>query len=211
MSNKKRWSKSECLLRYISGDRITLKALSELSGVPESTLKKWSAGSNGEAPWYQQRQEFFASVESKARDKSAATLSDVLADQMNEMAIAHFETYKMCREVATLKLRFILEHLQQAHKPIQHPELSESEKANMEDQMKAASLEKLNLSALNILSIVVDRAIRGERMSLGMEYDDINKAIAAVERTGLQVIIPDDATLAKLVGGSQSTSATLTT
>jgi hypothetical protein len=41
---------------------------------------------------------------------------------------------------------------------------------------------------LNALSLIVDRSIKGEREARGMKFQDINEAIKAVRRAGLEVV-----------------------
>lgn len=63
-------------------------------------------------------------------------------------------------------------------------------------------ISALDVAALNLLHLIVDRAIKGERL----DYEGINKAVETIERVGLQVVVKDDTPLTRLLLGESANS-----
>lgn len=64
-------------------------------------------------------------------------------------------------------------------------------------QAQGEAIRDSDVLDLQALTNVVDKCIRGERMVLGAEYEDLNKAVAAIVRAGLEVKVPDDRVVAQ--------------
>jgi hypothetical protein len=108
--------------------------------------------------------------------KAIAKTSEKLSDQISDLAMSQFQGYSLLREIS-------LTYLNQISDRLSHPETA------------AEQLAQLNPLALNLWSLIIDRSIKGERAVLGLEYEDLNKAIAAVERAGFEVRVPPNMTL----------------
>jgi hypothetical protein len=192
------WDQSQCEERYIQGAEISLEALHRLSGVPFSTLRRWSS----KGQWVRKRGDYQSRLSQETREKTIQKTSDRLSDELSELAIEHLNAYKLCRKIATIKGAWMLEQLEQSLSPLQpHPEVSESESSELAEKQAESAIAKLDIMSLNVLNLVIDRSVRGERLSTGMDFENINKAISTIEQAGLKVSVKDNETLAELVVG----------
>jgi hypothetical protein len=171
---QKPWTKEQCRDRYIRGTRISVPELVELSGCAEGSIRRW-ASKDPDGTWKEQRDLYLAQQRSQTDLKAIAKTSEKLADEISDIVASHFRGYRVLREISMTRLDFINDCLK-------HPETAG-------EQM--ASLNPLNI---NYWSLVFDRSVRGERVALGLEYEDLNKAIAAVERAGFEVRVPPNMT-----------------
>lgn len=178
------WSREQCRDRYVRGSKIGLRTLAEQSGRSLGTLGGWSS----EDDWQVQREQFQDKKRSRTDEKIVEQVSQAIAEEAADVAAEHFNAHRSARKIAEFYLNAVSAQL----KRLTHPEM-------LEEALKAVSP-----LSLNFISLTLDRSIQGERQALGMEYDDINKAIAAIERTGLKVVAPDDATLERLLTGQES-------
>jgi hypothetical protein len=192
------WSKEECERRFIQGEKITLPALSKASTVKLSTLKTWST----KGQWIAKRETFRAELAVATHEKTIDALSTKLAD----LEITHATAYATIRDCAmakvnALKVRIDLVAKQAKLMPGIATESLGDEAVQSERQAQATAqgdaIRDSDVLDLQALTNVVDKCIRGERMVLGAEYEDLNKAVAAIVRAGLEVKVPDDRVVAK--------------
>lgn len=202
------WTQAQCEQRYVEGPKISISKLSEWSEVPIGTLNRWST----QEQWKQRRTNYQERLTEQTREKTVAKVSDAISDELSQLTLEHLEAYRICRQIATIKASFVLKKLKKAAQDLEqipsavpHPEVPDNLAVEFREAVRDAemahSLYGLDMAMLNALSLVIDRSVRGERMAASLEYEDINRAIAAVERTGLRVVIPDHATLKKLYPG----------
>jgi len=196
----KPWSKEQCELRYVEGEKITIDQLSLLSDRPTPTLRRWAKADS----WRIHRTAFHADVARQTREKTVEKLSDELSDVLSVTSSEHLESYRVCRQLAMMRGRFLMKQIEPAFRA---GSLSENPDADpLAAEALAAiqldAIQKLNPAELNLVSLIVDRCVRGERMVAGLEYESVNAAIAACEKAGLEVKVPPDAVLAQF-GSSQ--------
>jgi hypothetical protein len=196
---KQQWSKDECRDRYVRGAKIGLRELSHLSGRALSVLAKWSQQEN----WTSQREQYQNNLRSQTDQQAIAKTADKLSDQLSEMAIEHYHSYRGGRRIADFLLQRMtakIEALESSHPEMREPEaLRESLQSLIKDS---------NPAVLNQLTQAIDRCVKGERTVLGLEYEDLNKAIAAVEKAGLEVRIPPNVTFIQDISQLQPNSST---
>uniref|UniRef100_B8HN10 Uncharacterized protein n=1 Tax=Cyanothece sp. (strain PCC 7425 / ATCC 29141) TaxID=395961 RepID=B8HN10_CYAP4 len=183
MSESNQWSREECRNRYVRGEKISLRELSRLSSRALGLLGRWCK----EDGWTEQREQYQTEQRSEIDKKTIERTSSKISEFLSELSLEHAQAYRTPRRIAEFILRQVeskIEALESTHPEMQDPDaLRESLKALIQDSHPAT---------LNLLSQVIDRCVRGERMVSGAEYDDINKAIERIERTGLEVYLPDD-------------------
>jgi hypothetical protein len=183
---KQQWSKDECRDRYVRGAKIGLRELSNLSGRALSVLAAWSR----EDGWTSQREQYQNTLRTQTDQQAIAKTADKLSDQLSEMAIEHYKSYRGGRRIADFLLQRMtakIEALESSHPEMREPEaVRESLQSLIKDSHPAV---------LNLLTQIIDRCVKGERMVTGAEYEDMNKAIAAVERAGFEVRVPPNMTL----------------
>ncbi|MBE9033127.1 hypothetical protein IQ266_25650 [filamentous cyanobacterium LEGE 11480] len=184
-----RWTKEECRTRYVQGAKISFARLSGLSAVPLGTLKTWTK----QERWSKQRNDFQAQVRGKADAKAIDGQSNDLA----VLEIEHVSAYSTLRRVAMAKVEAINVRINQAAaeikliKGIDTASLGPRAVQEEQDAKAAARGEAVRdheVVDLQALTNIVDRCIKGERMILGAEYEDLNKAVLALTRQGLRVI-----------------------
>ncbi|BAU13776.1 hypothetical protein LEP3755_43170 [Leptolyngbya sp. NIES-3755] len=192
----RRWSEAECLRWFVEREKGSLNQLSELSGVPETTLKRWRSTGKWVSKRKQFQSELYQQIEAKTIDKA----SDELAEQWAKLSIEHLSGFQICRKIAEIKVRYIQRQLEalRIEEDLQRSLGADVSQIEAEQEQK---MSEISLDALNTCSIVIDRCVKGERLVLSMEYLDLNRAIAAVERTGLQVVAPNISVMQELKNG----------
>jgi hypothetical protein len=100
----KPWPESVCRDRYVEGDRVGLRQLSEMSGVPFRTLAYWSKNSD----WTKQRETFCVTVATKAQRKSLERVSDELADRSTELVKAHLKALENQRTISARFFEYVM-------------------------------------------------------------------------------------------------------
>lgn len=207
MTKKRKWTKDECERRYVHGAKISLNALSKESGVNYSTLKSWSSGGQ----WKTKREEFQVDLNQAAREKTIDKLSTDLA----QLEIDHVNDYSTLRGCAMAKVKALkarLDRVAEQAKRVDGIDMSSlgedvvREEAQAQAEAQGDAIRDSDVLDLQALANVVDKCIRGERMVLGAEYEDLNKAVAAITRAGLEVKAPNGKVLAQLAHGQASES-----
>lgn len=194
--DQRKWSESECMAWFIRQDRGKLTELSELSGVPYGTLKRWRKSGD----WVRRRAEYRAELAQELHTRAIdQTSKSLLQDWKNLEALAreHFEALRLCRELVEQRLRIVESDVE----ALQTKAQLQSSLGLSTEQIDNQIVERVDLGALLSMSQTLDRCIRGERLCLSMEYLDLNNAIARIESTGLKVIAPNDATLREVERG----------
>lgn len=195
------WTQQDCEKRYVEGEEITLKELADLSKVPLSTLKKWSAKGH----WQTVRSNFQKQLTQQTREKTIEKTSDRLSDELSELTLEHIEAYRICRLIACIRGKHVLKKLEAAF-PDSDEESDDPVAAEFAEVRKTEALQTIDVSVLNFLSLVIDRSVRGERLAAGLDYEHLNKAMATIEQAGLQVVVKDNSLLTKLVAGRDTGS-----
>lgn len=164
-SLEKPWSREECRDRYVQGRQVSLRELAELSGVSFKTIAEWSRFD----AWVEQRRR----VQNEIRAKTDALVGDAIAASNAERLKAHLKAYQ---DVADLGLSLIGLAQQCAN-----------DLAN--DKNKSVNPYQLQAlaSSSSQAASVVKTAIDGQRQALWMDLENINHAIAVVEKHGYHV------------------------
>lgn len=175
-----RWNQKECSEWFVSARKPDLSELSRISNVPFSTLKRWRSVSG----WVQLRSEFQDRLSAQSREKAIEKSADLRSDLYAQLEREHLDAYTMVRHIATIRAG----QLRQKYVALQlKDELSDTE-------VKAMAID---LKELEICAAVIDRCVRGERLVVSAEYADLNKAVEAVTRVGLKIVVPSDSSLLK--------------
>lgn len=170
---KKPWSREQCRSHYVHYEgRIDYRTLAEHSGVTLGTVKRWST-QDSDGSWVDQRDRHQANLRSEIDKKVIEKTSEIFGSELAELAEEHYRLHKSARSVAAFYFE-AKEHL-----------LRKARSTGLEALVK--ELEKTNSKDLNNFSLVLDRHTKGERVATGLEYEDLNKAIAAVNRAGYEV------------------------
>jgi len=103
----------------------------------------------------------------RVAERTAATVADVQAE--------HAQNYRTFRDLVMLKLN-VMTHQCTPDQPFEHLE---------------ANLGKINAMTLNFLSLVLDRCVKGERIALGLDYENFNTAIKTLTTAGFEVVVPE--------------------
>jgi hypothetical protein len=184
----KKWDKAQCERRYVEGDRIILEALASLSGVPISTIKRWSAAGG----WEQQRAIYQDTLQGDIRVKTGEELSGLLSQLSHE----HMEAYQTVRRIVTAKAQRLLEILSKDLTLAQlHQEISSD--PSLPEEMRDRAMKQFDSAEIGAMARTIDICIRGERLVAGLDYESVNAAIAACEKAGLEVKVPVGAILAQ--------------
>jgi hypothetical protein len=227
----KPWGRDQCRDRYVRGSEISYPQLSKASGVPQGTINRWAKGNSGKS-WKVQRQEFLLREQSETDQKTITSRSDLKgaiasahetaqAEAIEELNITlkdltkeHFESYREVRNTAAFMLSNYSRMVRELTDPdldlsALHPDIAlEVQKKRLEYMVDPAKFMKtISLNALTAIAQIIDLCVRGERVSTGAEYEDINKAIRLIKRCGLEVNVPKDADLIKLSTGQATHGA----
>jgi hypothetical protein len=188
----KKWSKEQAERRYIEGDRITLEALAALSGVPISTIKRWSAAGG----WEQQRAIYQDGLQGDIRAKTADKLSEELSGLLSQLSQEHMEAYQTVRRIVTAKAKRLLEVLSKDLTLAQlHQQISAD--PSIPEELREKAMKQFDTGEIGHMARTLDICIRGERLVAGLDYENVNAAIAACEKAGLEVKVPVGAILAQ--------------
>jgi hypothetical protein len=190
----KPWNREQCREYFVRSPAFTtLQALADLSGVARPNLSRWRKNDVGSAnDWDVAQSEFRTELRDATHDKTIESLSTSLA----VLEVTHAESYATLRKCAMAKvnaLKVRIEAVAEQAKILPGIDIEslgdEAVKADRQAQATAQgdAIRDSDVLDLQALTNVVDKCIRGERMVLGAEYEDLNKAVAAIVRAGLQV------------------------
>ncbi len=161
---KKPWNREQCERRYVEGEKIGLRGLSALSGVSDRQISRWSRQGN----WTEARLQFVAKLTAKTREKAIEKISNDRSEELRKLSEEHLKGYQTMRRVANVFFAKVASKVS----------------SNSDEVFKIPSGE------CQKWAIVFDKAVQGERQATGMDYEDLNLAIAALERHGYQVFDP---------------------
>jgi hypothetical protein len=172
------WTKEQCRLRYVQGERIGLKALAVESGVPIGTLKRWS--SEKPETWPQQRRQFDTKVRLLTHQKSVEAVSGAIT-QSNEAVIAeHLEMLAMLREIASFFFKAVLFKVKEIE--------NDSDPDSVNDKLLEFLKTLGGRVPLQTYSNVLHIAIQGERQALHLDLVDPAILERAANRHGLSLV-----------------------
>ncbi|MBN8562466.1 MAG: hypothetical protein J0L70_18195 [Leptolyngbya sp. UWPOB_LEPTO1] len=189
---KRKWSEAECQRWFVQGSG-KLTELAQLSNTPYGTLKRWCTVGK----WVEKRKQFRAELSQQTQTKTIDKSSDVLAEQWSKLTIEHLQSFQILRKLAEAKAKLIHNKLEalQVEKEMRR---SLGQSADEIESEQAVALDQISIDDISVCTRVIDTCIKGERMVLSMEYQDLNRAAAAIERVGLKIVAPSDSTLARL-------------
>ena len=167
MSKKRKWSKEECRIRYVQGEKIGQRALSKQSGRAPTVIARWCKEDN----WVQQREQYVSRLRAETSQKTIEKTSDRLSDDLAKRNEDHVRGFEVIRAGAIQFNKTLLTELQKSDR-----------KLKLLDE-KSMSFQRY--------ATAYKLAVEGERQALGMEYMDSNKAIAKVIKDGYDVIEPE--------------------
>jgi hypothetical protein len=180
------WTIEQCRDRYVMGMRISLRALSKVSGVSAETISKASSRDR----WTDQRAEFRATVNIKTFD----IVSAQIAGKTAEILTAHYEReldlFNYISRAAKLADKYTdqgitrLEEFEELKSELGGEELDKEEELNAYNPYRLQAL----MASLNLAQTALSSAIDGQRKALGLDYADINYAVSSVRRAGLEVV-----------------------
>lgn len=165
---KKPWSKEQCKRRYVQGPTITLRQLAVDSGRNKRTLERWSV----EGSWDRECRQHVGKLSVATEQKFVEKVSESLSNDLAQIAIYHFHSHRIFHEIAIAIGQDWLDKI----------------RAN------PATINSVKPSEINFVSLVLDRAIAGERVAAALHYEDLNKAMQALQRHGYLVIDPTQTT-----------------
>lgn len=190
MARKSEWSKEQCEQRYVQGDAISLPSLARLSNVPLGTLKRWSSGHG----WESLRRAYQEKLASTTRDLTIEKTAEAISDRLSTITSEHLESYQVLREMVMARARRIRDVLRKDLTLAQlHQEIHSDE--NLSDDAREKAMKQLDAQEINTLARTLDLCVRGERLVAGLDYEDLNAAIAAVEKAGFIIHAPPDANI----------------
>ncbi|MDJ0716196.1 MAG: hypothetical protein QNJ54_18530 [Prochloraceae cyanobacterium] len=178
-NSKRSWNKYEAEQYYIeSKDLISLRDLASIAGRGTTTVFKWSKAGN----WVSKREKYWAELNKKTREKTISRVSDVWSKEAEELATEHLEHHKKFRKLAEMLLDTAI-----------------SIASNSEDPIEV--FRKLKTGDLNHISQISERAVKGERDSVGLHLAiDPNAAIRLIESMGYVIIDPSEPVDSRVIG-----------
>ncbi len=168
MSKQNKWSREECRIRYVQGDEIGLRSLSKLANRPNSTVSRWCAEDN----WTEERDRYWVELRAQTEQKTIEKTSDRLSDEWAKINEEHLKGSELFRKLAIQLTMALGADFQQSR-----------------NKAKVAKDKNVYLSIQKYGSLYKEM-VGLERRALGMDYMDINTAIAKVIHEGYDVSEP---------------------
>lgn len=165
---KNKWSKEECRIRYVQGEKISTRSLSKMANRSLSTISGWCA----DEKWAEQRDRYWIKLRSETEQKTIAKTSDRLSDEWAKINEEHLKGSELFRKLSVQLTMAIGAEFQQS-----------------KSKSKTAKNKDVYLAIQKYGSIYKDM-VNLERQALGMQYMDSNTAIAKVISDGYDVIEP---------------------
>jgi hypothetical protein len=183
---QKPWTIDQCRDRYVMGDRLGVRLLSELSGVPYSTLSKAAAAGD----WLGQRTKFRASVDVQTFDIISAQIAGETAEMLKVHCGAETDVFEVARQMIGL-VRFHAKEIKQQFEDAANADPCDDGGGSEKPKTSVYQLQAL-CAALNLAQSTLDGSINGQRKAMGLDYADINYAVSSVRRAGLEVVEKDE-------------------
>lgn len=178
------------------GDRIGLRPLASLSGVPHSTLANNCAADN----WTIKRSEFNGETNKKTIDIVSSQIAKRTAAIFNDHYSAELEVFEVGKNIVALA-KLYTRSIRDRFEALQNAPPDD------EKQFKGNAYELQALTAsLNLAQSTIEGAINGQRKALGLDYSDINYAVSSVRRSGLEVVDKNDFELFKKYLAAQAST-----
>ncbi len=172
MPKKQKWSREECRIRYVQGEKIGTRSLAKLANRPICTVARWCA----EGKWAEQRDRYQIKLRSESEQKAIEKTSDRLSEEWSRVNEEHLKGTELFRKMA-LQFGMALGN--------------KFSNASTEEKAKIAADKDFSMAVQRYGSLYKDM-VNLERVALGMEYMDGNKAIAKVIKDGLIVSEPEN-------------------
>lgn len=162
---QKPWTKEQCRRRYVQGDDdIAIRQLAKDSGVPRATIEGWTRAEK----WFEQRQTFRGKLNARIDEKVIEKIGEEVAIEISNYSKKHVEVCDTFIGVAEYYINRLLVMLRSGE----------------------LSIDKLDGFKHNFMSLSLDRAINAQRAALGLEYEDVNKAMRLLKSMGYEVTEP---------------------
>lgn len=186
----KPWTIDQCRDRYVMGTRIGLRLLSQLSGVPFSTI----AVASRDSQWGNQRNQFRSKTDGKTIDIVSSQIAGQTAKIFQDHYAAELEVFEVGKNIVSLAKLYTQSIRDRFQQLIENT----PDDAEVGDQPKGNAYELQALtSSLKSAQDTIEGAINGQRRALGLDYSDINYAVSSVRRAGLEVVEKDEFELFK--------------
>jgi hypothetical protein len=163
------WTKEQCRDRYVRGSKISLKQLAVESGNSYKNINNWSRFD--EPKWSVQRKSFEAQVRLECDNEIVKKTSDRTSD----LAVEHLNSYQSARSVVDAYFQWQNRRIEEVK---EIPERLEAE------------LKSIRASNINFWLLSLERAINGERLAAGLEWENVPKAIAFLQKLGYEIVDP---------------------
>lgn len=171
------WTEDQCRQRYVEGPKITLAQLAKLSGRSKGQLGDWSSA----AGWVNARERFANSVRIETQQKTIDKLSDALSDEHAKVLTQHYQAQSQARQLAAIYFSTLTKLISREHQ------------RGVDPEGLMRHLETNRAIAANTWSLILDRAIKGERVAMGIEFaQDLDAATRALQAAGYEIIPPQD-------------------
>lgn len=178
------------------GDRIGLRPLATISGVSHSTIARNCSADN----WTDKRSEFKGETDKKTGDLVSSQIAKRTAEIFNDHYSAELEVFEVGKNIVGLA-KIYTQSIRDRFEALQNAP-NDDEK---QSRGNAYELQALTAS-LNLAQSTIEGAINGQRKALGLDYSDINYAVASVRRSGLEVVDKNDFELFKKYLATQASN-----
>lgn len=173
---KNRWTREDCRDRYVRGNPISFRSLSEQANRHLSTIADWST-SDPDGNWVTQREKYQNALRLETDTKAIEQVSTRLSTELSELATEHFTINKQARELALIYLRTRSQSLKNA--------------AEKGFDSLLAELKAVSASEVNFWSLILTRHLEQERNVTGLDYGlNLNRAASILEKEGYVILDP---------------------
>lgn len=167
------WSREQCKIRYVQGDRASIRQMVLYSGRSKSSIERWRE----EDRWEDERGQFQEKLKTVTQEKTLEKASDKLSDELSEVAIANYKAHKLARDYALAVFQIKARHL----KKIQ----------SLPEEQQFDALKSHSASELNYWSLILARSTQEIANSTGLAYYiNINTSAKKLEQEGYVVLDP---------------------
>lgn len=188
----KPWTIDQCRDRYVMGDRISLRSLSEIS----QTSYKVIANASVKDEWTNRRSKFRATVDEKTIDIISSQIAGKTAEILGSHYDRELDMFNYISRGAKLADR-ITDRINAQIEELEN--IADGDDRDNEKDAIVYSPYRLQalMASLNLAQASLCGAIDGQRKALGLDYSDINYAVSSVRRSGLEVVDKNDFELFK--------------